>query len=257
MAKILIILSVVLLLGAGVLGFLNKGKIDEAKAELQSAQELIEEARNEKENVAEAVQEAKDAAEAEAAKRAQAEEEAQTARQRLSEVETKVGELESTIQEKEAQIATLKESQQEVPQQPVDDGKITELEAKVAELETSLVAAEEEKKILTEKVESAQASAEALREAEEQRQARLMTKSLEGQVLAYNPAWNFVVLNLGDRNGVINNAEMLVKRGGQMIGRVKITSVEPTTSIADVLPSTLRAGTQIQPGDRVIVPAGS
>ena len=59
--------------------------------------------------------------------------------------------------------------------------------------------------------------------------------------------WGF-----GDRNGVVNNAEMLIKRGSQLIGKVRITSVEPSTSIADIVVNSLRSGLSVQPGDTVI-----
>jgi hypothetical protein len=67
-----------------------------------------------------------------------------------------------------------------------------------------------------------------------------------------NQAWNFVVLNIGDRNGILSNTELIVKRGTARVGRVRITSVEPSTSIADIIPGSLVRGLSIQPGDDVI-----
>jgi len=87
------------------------------------------------------------------------------------------------------------------------------------------------------------------------RVAKVMKKGLEGRILAVNPAWNFVVLNLGDKNGVVSNAEMLVKRGTQLIGKVRITSVEPSTSIADIVSDSVPQGATIAPGDNVIYQA--
>ena len=75
-------------------------------------------------------------------------------------------------------------------------------------------------------------------------------------MLAVNPAYNFVVLNLGNRNGVQANAEMLVLREGTIIGKIRISSVEPATAIGDILSSSLARGVQVQPGDTVIY-AGS
>jgi hypothetical protein len=46
---------------------------------------------------------------------------------------------------------------------------------------------------------------------------------------------------------------MIVVRNGQRVARVRVTSVEPTTAIADVLPGTLGRGETVQPGDTVIV----
>ena len=75
---------------------------------------------------------------------------------------------------------------------------------------------------------------------------------LRGQVLAVDHNWNFVVLNLGNRNGVNNNAEMVVERGGSMVGRLRITSVEPSQSVADIVPNSVPAGIDVRPGDAVV-----
>jgi flagellar biosynthesis chaperone FliJ len=80
----------------------------------------------------------------------------------------------------------------------------------------------------------------------------IMRNGLEGEVLAVNPGWNFVVLSIGDRQGAVTNAEMILKRGNSEIGKVRITSVEPSTSVADIVPGSLARGVRVQPGDRVI-----
>ena len=59
---------------------------------------------------------------------------------------------------------------------------------------------------------------------------------LQGRVLAVNSGWNFVVLSVGDKQGVVINSTLLVVRGNEPIARLRVTSVEPSTSIADVLP---------------------
>jgi flagellar biosynthesis chaperone FliJ len=91
-----------------------------------------------------------------------------------------------------------------------------------------------------------------LHKEKEDRAQQKMRNGLSGRVLAVNPAWNFVVLSLGDKNGVVNNAELLVKRGSQYIGKVRVTSVEPSTSIADIVANSVPQGTAISPGDNVI-----
>jgi hypothetical protein len=47
---------------------------------------------------------------------------------------------------------------------------------------------------------------------------------------------------------------MVVTRGTEMIARVRITSVEPATSIADIVPNSISRGIRVQPGDKVIFP---
>ena len=71
-----------------------------------------------------------------------------------------------------------------------------------------------------------------------------------------NSGWNFVVLSVGDKQGVVINATLLVVRGNEPVARLRITSVEPSTSIADVLPGSVRRGVTVQPGDTVIFEGG-
>jgi hypothetical protein len=71
-----------------------------------------------------------------------------------------------------------------------------------------------------------------------------------------NQAYNFVVLGIGERQGVVRDAELLVMRNGAFIGKIRISSVEPTTSIGDIISNSLARGVQVQPGDTVIY-AGS
>jgi hypothetical protein len=69
---------------------------------------------------------------------------------------------------------------------------------------------------------------------------------LSGRVLAYNPGWNFVVLNIGDRQGSRPTPD---DRCAEWAADCpcSVTSVEPTQAIADVLPNSLARGATVQP----------
>jgi len=73
-----------------------------------------------------------------------------------------------------------------------------------------------------------------------------------GRVVGVNEGWNFVIVDLGDKQGAEKDSTLLILRGGQQIAKVRISSVEPTTSVADVIRSTVRKGAKVQPGDSVI-----
>src|SRR5437660_1570015 len=83
----------------------------------------------------------------------------------------------------------------------------------------------------TSKVKTAQDRAAALEAEKKHRESAANPPGVHGTVLAVNQAYNFVVLNMGDRQGVVPNSEMLVLRQGALIGKIRISSVEPTTSI--------------------------
>jgi hypothetical protein len=60
------------------------------------------------------------------------------------------------------------------------------------------------------------------------------------------------VLSIGDKAGLKSGVQMIVVRGNQAIGKVRVTSVEPNTAIADVLPGSMARGQSVQAGDTVI-----
>jgi hypothetical protein len=110
------------------------------------------------------------------------------------------------------------------------------------------------KDTLTNKAKDAESRADDLEKVVEHYKNGTVRNGLEGEVLAVNPGWNFVVLSIGDRQGAVANAELIIKRGGSQIGKARITSVEPSTSVADIIPGSLARGVRIEPGDRVIFP---
>jgi cell shape-determining protein MreC len=73
---------------------------------------------------------------------------------------------------------------------------------------------------------------------------------LIGKVMAVDPKYDFVVLNIGDDQGVKTRGEMMVNRKGRLIGKVRITSVQKDTSIASILPAWQRG--QVMEGDQVL-----
>ena len=143
---------------------------------------------------------------------------------------------------------------------PANVAQTADLQSQVDDLRRQLDSAEKEKVFLSEKLQDAQGRAAQPKEGKK-RQETASTKrepvspnrtGVRGTVLAYNQVYNFVVLNLGARHGVESNSEMLVLREGTLIGKIRISSVEPATAIGDIIPSSLARGVQVQPGDTVI-----
>lgn len=76
-------------------------------------------------------------------------------------------------------------------------------------------------------------------------------KAPHGKVIAAEPSWGFTILNIGERQGARPDTNYMVARGGSPIGKLKVTSVEPNQSIAEMLPATFARGTRVRPGDDV------
>jgi hypothetical protein len=134
---------------------------------------------------------------------------------------------------------------------------VAELQAQLDDARKQMENAEREKTFLTEKLQPGpRGQVRGPDVMVQERRAPTFRPSVRGTVLAVNQAYNFVVLNLGDRQGLEPNAEMLILRDTTIIGKIRISSVEPSTAIGDILGNSLARGVQVQPGDTVIY-AGS
>jgi autotransporter adhesin len=76
-----------------------------------------------------------------------------------------------------------------------------------------------------------------------------MPEGLKGTVLVSDPKYDFVLLDIGEKQGALEDGQMLVNRNGKLVAKVVITRVESERSIAYVMPGwkldTLREGDQV------------
>ncbi len=59
---------------------------------------------------------------------------------------------------------------------------------------------------------------------------------LRGKILVVDPKWDFVVLNIGENQGVLPDGEMLVSREGKLVAKVVVRTVEKNRCIANIIP---------------------
>ena len=75
--------------------------------------------------------------------------------------------------------------------------------------------------------------------------------SLKGKVIAVDPKYEFVVLDIGEAQGVLRRGELLVNRAGRLVAKVRVLTVEANRSVANVLPEWKKS--EIMEGDVVLV----
>lgn len=175
----------------------------------------------------------------------------------LSKAQKEKNDLQAKLRENETEIAQLRKRIDHAEETPAvqlnpSTASSADLQAQLDEAKKQLDAAEREKTLLSDKIKAAREQATPLETGSKGHLPARGTPGIRGTVLAVNQAYNFVVLNLGGRQGVEANTEMLVLRGGSFIGKIRISSVEPATSIGDIITSSLLRGIQVQPGDTVI-----
>ncbi len=74
--------------------------------------------------------------------------------------------------------------------------------------------------------------------------------NLKGKILVVDPRWEFVLVNVGENQGVVEDGEMLVNRNGKLIAKVRVHGVLKDRCYANVLPGWKLA--ELMEGDQVI-----
>ena len=111
-----------------------------------------------------------------------------------------------------------------------------------------LDAATAEQKILQDQHAADQTQVAALQDAINREKSGKMP-GVSGKVTFVDHAWNFVILDVGLNSGVVPNGELIVYRGKNFLGKVRVTKVDPSDSVAEILPD-IKGDIQI--GDAVL-----
>jgi hypothetical protein len=64
----------------------------------------------------------------------------------------------------------------------------------------------------------------------------MLRPDLKGKIVVVDPKWDFVVLDIGENEGVLQDGELLVSREGKLVAKVVVRTVEKDRSIANVVP---------------------
>ncbi|MHA3770644.1 hypothetical protein ACXR0O_03790 [Verrucomicrobiota bacterium sgz303538] len=257
MAKILLVISIVITLLTAGLGFMTKTKVDSLQSTLSQTKTDLSSTKSQLDNTKKDLTKTKDDLTA-------ANKQIDDTKQKLTAAETerdeakkKADDLNGQIAAREKTIAELEDKLKGTsPDKPGVPGLTAEQAAELQEQLKRAVAERDELKAvqdtLNQRVQEADQRAQVAQSTIKRYELGVARQGLTGRVLAVNQGWNFVVLDVGDRQGAAVNAPLLVLRGGQPIARLKVTSVEPSTSIADVIPGSIARGATVQPGDSVV-----
>ena len=78
----------------------------------------------------------------------------------------------------------------------------------------------------------------------------ILPPELRGNVVVVDPKYEFVVLDVGGNKGLKENGVLLVNRNGKLVSKLKVRSVQPDRSIANVIPG-WKLG-EVMEGDSVL-----
>jgi cell shape-determining protein MreC len=166
-----------------------------------------------------------------------------TTKSELGDARNEIARLETDLSDRETQLAEARtriddlESQATELRAEIEDleGRFSELEDQMADVAADLEVCEKERDKLEAKINTG-----------------VTTRGVAGRILLVEPTWNFVVLDVGTDDKLVPGAELLVHRGEELIGRVRVTTVQDAMAAAEII--TDWTPQQLAKGDFVISP---
>lgn len=239
----MVLLTRIFLIGtilAGLAAIWAGLQLKSKRAELQTSLEKQTAETNAAQQRAAAEEQAKQAAltkiQAQTKEIAEVKEAADKVRNDLSSLQSKSAETEKKLQSVQQDL-TEKQAEIEKYTKALPEGMtIEQVKGKLEELQNERATLDQEKTVLKDQMTKLDGEKKKLEDQLKRRAEGKMPPGLTGHIMAVNSDWNFVVLDIGADDGVVENAAMIVYRDGKLIGKIKITAVEPSIAIGDILP---------------------
>lgn len=160
----------------------------------------------------------------------------------LDDARTQIVQLNETIRSKDAEliekgnvIAGLEDEKASLEMQ------LAELNDRIGSLEDQVAQLEEENGMLENQL------------AKYERETAgtiTMKPGTTASIVYANADWNFVIIDIGSIAGAQPNAEMIIHRNDNMVGKIRLSAVRDNISIAEVLPESQKE--TIKEGDHVL-----
>jgi hypothetical protein len=246
--RLSLIVAILAALAAGVVNFtVVKGKIDALTSDRNTQRSDKETAQHElastkktlKQTQADLAQTKSDLVDAKAAEQ-KAEDNLTAANTKIDDLNDKLSKTTQQRDDAQSQLAAYKATDLTPPQ-------VEALNKNLKDTQTALSVANEENLVLTHTVARLNNQIDELIGKDN---VVKLPAGLKGSVMAVDPKWDFVVLNVGEDQGVLQDGELLVSRDGKLVAKVIVRSVQRDRSIANLVPG-WQLGEIIE-GDEVI-----
>jgi len=147
---------------------------------------------------------------------------------RADDLATKLTKTAADLQEASDQVAAYKAS-------GLTPDEVVKLDKNLKEAQMQIAGISGERELWHRRWLSTNARLQKYEGDEEERYVKLPSE-LKGAVVVVDPKWDFVVLNIGEDKGAVQDGEMLVSRDGKLVAKVIIRSVQKDRSIANIVP---------------------
>lgn len=167
---------------------------------------------------------------------------------KVSELNNKISELDKSIVEVKQQLSSASDKLAKL-EGDLGGKSPSQLKEAVAQAQREIDRVTAEKKKVEDDLSGQKTEVARLNDLRERAKTGEMPPGINGKVLKVNQAWNFVVLNVGNLDGIVENGVLVVYRDKQFIGKVKVVSTEAHTCVADIIPEMTKSA--VQEGDEI------
>ncbi len=248
LGKGLLIFALLGAIAAGVAGYLLTGKYREAKSDRDAANTKAQQLTTQLKTAQTDLKTAQDAQKA-------AEDKATTDDSKITDLNNQLTQAQKDAADAKSALDGAKkdasDAKAQVAQMTADLGGKTVQQYKddVAAAEKNAADAQAQQKVLQDSLDQSNQRVKDLLVAINNEGKKTEPPGVSGKVTFVDRTWNFVVLDVGIDAGVVPNGELIVYRGHQFLGKVRVTRADPSDSVAEILPDIKG---QIQVGDAVL-----
>jgi len=145
----------------------------------------------------------------------------------LEDARTQIVQLNETIRSKDVELeekSTLIAGLED--EKATLESQVADMTEQIATLQDDLAQMEEEKNVIQMQLEKCD---------KELHKDITMVPGTTAKIVYANAEWNFVVIDIGSNDGAQTTAEMIIYRGENMVGKIRISAVRDNVSIAEVI----------------------
>lgn len=168
---------------------------------------------------------------------------AQALEARNTELTTKLAEAQGQRDKYQAEMAKW-------AQTSIRPEDVAVLQSNLVKATKAVAGVEQEKSLLASALEDATNKLRRLQAPSGENLIPELPPGLRGQIVAVDPKYGFVILNMGEDKKLQVNGILLVARDGKLVAKLQIARVDKTQSVANILPAWRRS--EVVEGDEVI-----
>jgi predicted RNase H-like nuclease (RuvC/YqgF family) len=151
-------------------------------------------------------------------------------KQNLEDARAEIVQLNQTIADKQREIGELNGQIDMLNEEKAGlESQLADKDDEIAKLEGEKASLEDDKAMLEAQLEKCSQSLDT---------SRALPPGTQGQIISLNKDWQFGIIDLGSNQAAVMGAELMVHRGDQFLGKVRIAAVRDDVSIVEFLPGT-------------------